>query len=138
MTPRGRLPFRITLLLALVLIMTALSAVRMVTALAWRSTLDLYTAPALVVYAAVSGAIWTLAGLFLLWSIRRRGQHTRAIFLGLAGAYAAWAWIDRLFIQTELRASWPFDLLLTLILLAFVATTVLDPRNRLYFQKRDL
>ncbi len=135
MTDRPRLPFRITLLMAVVLIVTVLSAVRLLTAIAWQKTLETYVPSALVLYTAITGAFWTLAGLGLFWAFLRRVRYLRAILLVLVAAYAAWGWLDRIFIQSNLRNNWPFDLLVTIVLLAFAAWVILDPRNQSYFRR---
>ena len=137
MTERRRLPFRITLLLALVLIVTVLSLIRLVTAVSWHNALESYIPGALVVYAAATGALWTAVGLGVLWAFRRRARYIRAVLLGPAAAYALWAWADRLLLQSAVRSDWPFDLLLTIILLAFAAAVVLDPRNQSYFRRES-
>lgn len=137
MTDRPRLPFRITLLLGLVLIVTVLSAVRLLTAIAWQKTLDSYVPVGLVLYTALSGAFWTLAGLGVLWAFVRRVRHLRAVLLGSAVAYAAWAWADRIFVQTSLRNNWPFDLLVTIVLLAFAAVVILDRRSQSHFRRES-
>jgi len=135
MVRRRRLPFRITLLLTLVLIITVLSAVRLFTAIAWRTTLDLYLGSPEVIYIAVTGALWTLVGGFVFWSFWRGGRHVREVFLGVSIAYSAWAWADRLVVQEMPRANWLFALVVTILLLACVAAVVLDPRNLSYFRK---
>ena len=61
----------------------------------------------------------------------------RAALLTAGGLYAAWSWADRLFVQTEVRANWPFDLLVTVILLVFVSVVVLNPKNLNYFQRES-
>ncbi len=137
MTHRPKLPFRITLLLALVLIVTVLSAVRLSTAIAWRNTLESYFPAGFALYSALSGAFWTLVGLGVLWAFHRRVRYLRLILLGSAAAYAAWAWLDRIFIQSSLRNNWPFDLLVTILLLAFAAAVVLDPRNQSYVRRES-
>jgi membrane associated rhomboid family serine protease len=123
------------LLLGLVLIITILSAVRLYTALAWRSVLGSYLPTELVLYVALSGAIWTVVGSFVLWSLWRRARYTRPVLLVAAALYAAWGWADRLLVQPGEHTNWPFALIGTIILLAFVAVVALDPRNQLYFRK---
>ncbi len=130
-----RLPLRITLLLGLVLIITVLSLVRLWTAIAWRSTLAAYTSPLLVVYIGLTGAIWSFMGGFVLWSFWRGARYTRPLILAASGAYAAWAWADRLLVQPGADANWLFALIGTILLLAFVAAVVLDPRKKPYFRK---
>lgn len=137
MTARRRLPFRITLLLALVLIVTVLNAVRLFTAITWRNALEPYMPAGLVVYTAVTGAVWSLAGVGAFWAFHRRVRYLRTILLAAMVAYAAWAWLDRLLVQSSPRSDWPFDLLLTIILLAFAAAVLLDPRNQSYFRRES-
>jgi len=56
-------------------------------------------------------------------------------FIVASSLYALWVWADRLFVQTGVRANWPFDLLLTVVLLVFTILVVLDPRNKIYFER---
>ncbi len=135
MRDRPKLPFRITLLMALVLIVTVLSAVRLLTAIVWQKTLETYMPVALVLYTGLTGAFWALVGVGLILAFRRRVRYLRLILLVSVSAYAAWAWIDRIFVQSSLRNNWPFDLLLTFVLLAFAAWVILDRRNQPYFRR---
>ena len=123
------------MLLGLVLIITILSTVRLFTALAWRSVLGTYLPTELVFYVAFSGAIWTIVGSFVLFSFWRRARYTKPILLAAAGLYAAWGWADRLLVQRGEHTNWAFALIGTVILLAFVAVVLLDPRNQPYFRK---
>lgn len=137
MPARRRLPFRITLLLALVLTITVFSAVRLYTGIAWSRTLETYMPTLLVAYVAITGAIWMLLGCFVLWSFWRRIRYSRWIFLAAAFVYALWAWADRLLIQPGSHANWQFALIGTLVLLAYTAVVVLDPHLRVYFRKEN-
>lgn len=132
---RRKLPFSLTLLFLLILLTTVWQATRFVTSLAWRDTLALYASNTGSFYIGATGAVWMLAGLFLMWGIWIGARWNRAAIVITSGLYAAWAWTDRLFIQTQMRANWPFDLLVTIILLAFIVTVVLDPRNKIYFER---
>ena len=132
---RGKLPGRITLLLMLVGLLTIWQAVRLATSIAWRDTLETYAPFPGPFYVGGTGALWTLIGLFILWSFWRGMSWTRKAFLIASGSYAAWIWLDRLFIQTGSRANYPFDLLVTIILLSFTAIVVLDPHSRIYFER---
>ncbi len=132
---RRRLPFPLTLLFLLILLITGLQAVRLITSIAWRNTLELYAPNPGPFYIGASGAFWLLTGLFLLWSIWSGARWNRAAILLASGLYAAWVWADRLFVQAQMRANWPFDLAVTILLLAYTAAVVLDPRNRIYFER---
>src|SRR5262245_51939253 len=130
-------PLSVTLLAWLVLSFTAWHATRFVTSLAWDQTLQTYAPRPGPRYIGATGAIWALAGLFLLWSLRRRTPWTRIALLTAAGLYAAWVWIDRLWVQSEPHANWPFALAVTTLLLGFVAAVALHPKNRNYFERES-
>jgi len=130
-----KIPFRILLLLSLVLYLTCWQAIRFATGIAWNSTLIKYEAYFIPFYIDISGAFWTLTGLFLLWSMWRGQRWTRIAFVIASSLYAAWVWADRLFVQTQMRANWPFDLLLTIVVYVFTNLVVLDPRNKIYFER---
>jgi hypothetical protein len=132
---RRKSPFSVTLLIWLVLFFTGWHAVRFATSIAWNDTLDTYAPQPGAVYVGGTGAIWTLAGIFLLWSIRRGAGWTRKALLITSGLYAAWVWVDRLFVQAQMQASWPFALLATILLLAYTAAVVLNPHNQVYFER---
>ena len=135
--PGEKLPLRITLLLVLVLITTVLSAVRLITALEWNRTLDSYMPGPLVAYVAITGAIWTSVGCFVLWSFFRRARWAGLLILAAAGTYALWTWVDRLLIQSGSHANWRFELIVMIVLLVYVGAVVLDPRNRAYFRRES-
>ena len=135
MCRRPRLPLRITLLLWLVLIITALNLVRLLTAAAWRHTLETYVPGALVTYIAISGAAWVLVGLFVLWYFWRGGRRTRTVFLLAAVSYGVWILADRLLMQPHLLGNWLFALLTTVLLIGYTAAVVMDPHNQTYFRK---
>ncbi len=134
---RTRLPFRITLLIILVLITTVWSAVRLFTAIAWSSTLQVYEPTLRVAYVGTSGAFWTMAGAFVLWSFWRGKRFSRLTLLVAAGGYAIWAWIDRLLIQPGAHPNWRFDLVVTAVLLIYTGAVVLDRHNRIYFDRES-
>ena len=137
MKPGFKFSFQVTLVLWLVLILTAWNIMRFTTGIFWRDTLMTYAPHPGPIYIAGTGAFWALTGFFLLWSWWNGRPYTRAALLTAGGLYAAWSWADRLFVQTEVRANWPFDLLITIILLVFVSAVVLNPKNLNYFQRES-
>ena len=132
---RRRLPIRIILLLGLVFCMTGWQAIRFVTSITWSVTLETYEPYPGPIYIGITGTFWTLTGLFLLWSVWRGKRWTRMAFLLASSLYAAWVWADRFFVQNQMRANWPFDLVLTIVLLVFTIIVVLDPHNKIYFER---
>jgi hypothetical protein len=125
-------------MLWLVLIITVWNLIRLVTSIAWHDTLKSYAPEPGPIFISFSGAIWTVIGLFLFWSFIRGYSWTRISILITSFVYAGWIWADRLFVQTQVRANWPFDFLVTLIVLCFMTAVILDPSNQIYFLKRDL
>jgi uncharacterized membrane protein len=131
-------PFRITLLLGLVLITTGWNALRLATSVVWHDTLETYIPFPGTTYIVATGAIWTGVGVFVIYSYIRGARWARATFLIAAFAYAIWVWVDRLIVQMDYRANWPFSLALTILLLGYTMVIILDPRNEIYFMKRGL
>jgi hypothetical protein len=130
-----KLPIRILLLLGLVFGTTCWQVIRFITSIAWRVTLETYEPYPGPIYIGITGTFWALTGLFLLWSTWRGRRWTRMSFVLASSLYAAWVWADRLFVQNQIRANWPFDLVLTIVLLVFTIIVVLDPRNKIYFER---
>ena len=111
---------------------------RFATGIGWRVTLETYAPWPGPFYIGITGAIWMLAGLVLFWSfVIGAGWNRLALVIGTY-VYAIWFWVDRLFVQPQVRANWPFDLVTTIILLGFTTAVVLDHHNQIFFVKRDL
>jgi hypothetical protein len=123
------------MLVWLVLITTVWNIVRLATAWSWRNNLDNYAPYPGSLYIALTGFFWALVGLLALSSLWRGAQRTRLFLSILISAYAAWVWTDILFVQNNLRANWPYDLLITVLLLGFATFVLWDPRNESYFRK---
>jgi hypothetical protein len=132
---RYQLPARITLALVLVLITTAWNVVRVWAGLSLAPALQKYAPFPGPVYIALTGAISAGLGLAVTWAVLRRLRWAPRALLGVAIAYAAWQWADRVFLQPTAGTGWPFALLITVLLLSFIAAVTLDPRNRWYFGK---
>jgi len=130
-----KLPFFITLFVLLVFYFICWQAIRVFTSMAWKNALNAYEPRLVLLYTGISGAFWAFLGLFLLWSMWRGRRGTRLAFVIASSAYAIWVWVDRLFVQAQLRANWPFDLILTIVLFLFAIFIVLDPRNKIYFER---
>src|ERR1700690_1126640 len=123
----SKLPLRITLLLWLVLIITSWNMVRLATSIGWHVTLETYAPWPGPFYIGLTGAIWSLIGMVLFWGFLISASWTRLALLIGGYLYSIWFWVDRLFVQSQVRANWLFDLLATIILLGFATAVVLDP-----------
>lgn len=132
---RHKRPLNVTLFIGLVLSLTVWQIARIAASILWRDTLEKYASYPGPLYIGISGAVWALTGIFLLWSILRGERWTRPALLIASGLYAAWVWADRLFVQAQMRANWPFALMVTIFLLVYAAAVVLHPRNQIYFER---
>jgi hypothetical protein len=112
--------------MAVVLTLTAWNAVRVWTAFAWREALAEFAPQPGPLYIGISGAVWVLVGLSVLWALEWRRAWRLRLLVGAASAYTLWYWSDRLILQTW-RDNWPFTLTVNvlLLLLVFITTTYL-------------
>ena len=115
-------PFRVTLLLGLVLILTAWNAIRLWTVIAWFNVLNEFSAYSISVISAVSSMIWMTAGLILFWSIWQKKAWTANLLLGTSAGYSVWYWSERLLWQTP-HPNWLFAVIVNLVLMVFILFT---------------
>jgi hypothetical protein len=114
-----KFPIRITLLLLMVLFITAWNFLRMWTALSWQNVLNEFSSnpPAYAIY--ISGGIWGIIGLMLIWSIWQVKAWTRKLLLGASAGYTVWYWGERILWQMP-RPNWPFAVILNLVVIIFI------------------
>ena len=74
-----------------------------------------------VLYLGISGLIWGLVGVFLVWGLFLGRPWAPRLMQISAPIYAAAYWLDRLWIADPfaIASRWPFALGLTVILLGF-------------------
>lgn len=106
--------------LILVLSITMWNLLRAWTALAWRVALTEFAGGDLFEAAVISGAGWSLAGIFIAWALLRRKKWAGKILAGVSIAYSIWYWVARLLWQPP-RPNWAFAVIVNLLTLAFVA-----------------
>lgn len=127
-------PFCVTILLWLVLSLTAWSGFRLWSALHWWGELQRFGTPPRAAYIAVSGGGGLVAGISLLWGMWRRKAWTRIGLMGAAIGFTMWYWCDRLFLQSP-RANWPFALVTTIILLVITTICTWLPSTKVFFSE---
>ena len=98
----------------------------------WK-TLENYGAHPL--YIAISGAVWLIAGLLLVWGLWQGKAWGWAAMLGGTAGYTAWYWIDRLVLQKP-HANWPFALVANFVFLLIIFAILFSRQTRSFF-KRD-
>ncbi|CAG1004994.1 hypothetical protein ANAEL_03287 [Anaerolineales bacterium] len=112
-------PFRVTLLTWLVLIMSAWNGLRLWTALAWQDVLAEFRASPSPIVTAISGGVWMVVGIVLVWSIWQKKPWTVNLLVGVAAGYSAWYWIERLVWQNP-HPNWLFAVIVNLAGIVFI------------------
>lgn len=130
----NRSVFRVTLVLLLVLTLTAWNALRVWTSLAWRNVLNEFSAPSIHMITTISSAIWAAVGILLLWGIWQNKAWTAKLLLGAAAGYTVWYWCERLIWQAP-RPNWPFAVIVNLVLLIFILFTTKSLAREAYERK---
>ena len=129
-------PFGVTLLLWMVLFLSAWGAVRWAAALSWWDVLVQYDARLSPLYLSITGAGWIFAGFVLLWSIWSGKPWSRwaiplSVFLWLMQY-----WIERLFFQAP-RANLAFMIPVSLIVLAITLIATFNRKTRNFLLKSE-
>ena len=110
-------PFGVTLLLWMVLSLSAWGAIRSFAALRWWDVLYEFSARLSPLYLLVMGVAWSIAGVVLIWSIWSGRAWSRAASIAAILIWLAEYWIERLFFQSP-RANLPFAVVSSVLLLA--------------------
>ena len=129
-------PFRVTLLLWLVLTLTAWNFIRFWTALAWREVLNEFSSQPTSTIITASGAVWMVTGIFILWSIWQRKAWAAKLLLGASAGYTVWYWSERLIWQSP-HPNWPFAVIVNLVLLGFIQFAIKSLSREAYEQKNE-
>ncbi len=130
----NKFPFRVTLLLCLVLLFTAWNILRVWTVLTWQSTLYEFSNRPSVWIIVTSGFLWSLTGLLIIWSIWQEKPWANKLLLGATAGYTVWLWCERLFWQMP-RPNWLFAVILNLVLVIFILFTTKSPPREAHERK---
>jgi hypothetical protein len=118
----NRPPIRVTLLLLLVLTLSAWNALSLWTALVWKNTLDEFSAIPTPMVIAVSSTVWIVTGIVLIWGVWQKKAWAAILLLGASAGYTVWYWSERLLWQTP-HPNWLFAVIVNLGLLVFILFT---------------
>jgi hypothetical protein len=125
-------PGNITVLSFFVFFFAAWNGLRLGEAIYYWKTLAEFDAYPL--YIAISGGVWLIVGLFLVWSMWQGKVWGRKAALCAAASFTIWYWFDRSVLQ-EIHANWPFVLVVNMIFLLFMTTILFSHRARLFFTR---
>ena len=129
-------PFGVTLLLWMVLLLSAWGAVRWAAALSWWDVLVQYDARLSPLYLSITGAGWIVAGLVLLWSIWTGKPWSRQAIPLSVFLWLVQYWIERLFFQAP-RANLAFMIGLSLSVLAVTLIATFNRKTRNFLLKSE-
>ena len=113
----SRRPFSVTLLLWMVLSLSAWGVIRSFAALRWWEVLYEFNARLTPLYLLMTGAAWGIAGGVLLWGLWSAKAWSRGAILASVFVWLAEYWSERLFFQSP-RENLPFAVVLSVLLLA--------------------
>jgi hypothetical protein len=133
--PRKR-PFGVTLLLWLVLSLSAWGAVRVLGALRWWNVLSEFGARLGPLYLFLTGAGWAVAGGVLLWGLFTVKPWAR---LAIPGSIFLWLieyWIERMFFEAPRENLW-FALIASLLLLVLTLVSALNRKTKQFLIRSE-
>ena len=124
--------FGVTLLLWLVLSLSAWGLVRLLAALRWWDVLYEFDARLSPLYLFITGAGWAAVGGVLLWGVFSGKQWIRlaipiSVLLWLTGY-----WIERIFFESP-RANLLFALIASILLLSITLVSAFNRKTRNFF-----
>ena len=129
-------PIGVTLLLVLVLCLSAWGSVRFFAAFRWRNELYEFGAQLSPMYLALSGLGWTLGGVAIYWGIIRRNSLARHWVVAAAGLWQLQYWMERVFFQAA-RPNIGFVLTATLVMLLIVVIAASQTNTIRYLSKSE-
>jgi hypothetical protein len=129
-------PFGVTLLLWLVLSLSAWGVVRLLAALRWWDVLNEFGASLSPLYLSISGIGWAVVGVVLLYGLFSGRPWTRlaipiSIFLWLMGY-----WVERLAFESP-RANLPFAFIASVLLLAVTLVSALNRNTKKFLIRSE-
>ncbi|MBI5352089.1 MAG: hypothetical protein HZB50_05580 [Chloroflexi bacterium] len=133
---RGKPSFRVTLLVLMVLSITIWNALRVWTAFAWTDILSEFSSQPTFIVTAISGAIWSVVGIILVWGIWQRKIWAAKWLLGASAGYTVWNWTERLIWQSP-HPNWGFAVIVNLVVLGFILFTTKSLSREAYEQKNE-
>lgn len=129
-------PLGVTLLLWMVLSLSAWGAVRFAASLRWWDVLSRFDSRLSPVYLSISGAGWVVAGGVLIWGVLSRKKWTYPALLSYFLLWVVVYWIERLFFQAP-RPNLLFVLILSLLFLAVTLICALHRSTKNFLTRSE-
>jgi hypothetical protein len=137
--PQSHRPFRVTILVIMVLTIAVIHLIRLVQAIHQWGFLSTWPGVS-PLYIALTGFIWAVVGLPLAWGLwcgKPRALRASQIIIP---AFLLYAWIDRIFIANPMvtmqrDSSWYFAAWATLVFLAFFLWIIFSTKTTAFFRR---
>ena len=129
-------PFSVTLLLWLVLSLSAWGAVRLFAAFCWWSVLNEFGARLSPLYLSITGAAWIVVGVVLLWSLFSGKSWAR---LAIPISIFLWVmeyWVERMFFESP-RANFSFALIASILLFIVTSISAFNQKTKRFFIRSE-
>jgi hypothetical protein len=142
-------PLSVTALVLIVLIITVISLIRLGLSIRYWSFLSLRLGIS-PLYLALSGLIWSVAGLVLIWGLWKAKKWTPKLMQAVGLTYALYYWLDHIFLMdypvggatgilhVVLPINWRFSAGVTVIVLGFMVWTLSREKVKAYFAMDDI
>jgi hypothetical protein len=132
----GKRPFGVTLLLWLVLTLSAWGAIRLFAALRWWAVLNEFGARLSPLYLSITGAGWAVVGAVLLWgSFSGKPWTCWAIPVSIS-LWLVEYWVERIFFESP-RENLLFALMASILLLIVTFASAMNRKTRKFFIKSE-
>ena len=129
-------PFSVTLLLWLVLSLSAWGAVRLFAAFRWWSVLREFGARLSPLFLSITGAGWIVVGVVLLWSLFSGKSWAR---LAIPISIFLWVmeyWVERMFFESP-RANFSFALIASFFLFIVTSISAFNQKTKRFFIRSE-
>jgi hypothetical protein len=145
-TPSNKRPWSVTLLALGVLIITVINLTRFVLSIRYWAFLSSRSGIS-PIYLALTGFIWSAAGLILLWGLLKPKTWAPNLMYAVSLTYALYYWLDHIFlmehslidttgvIRVLLPSNWQFSAGVTVVILAYMAWTLGRSKVKAYFNQ---
>jgi hypothetical protein len=142
-------PTSVTLLVVGVLIITVLNIIRFILSIRYWGFLSsrLEVSP---IYFVLSGFIWGLAGVSLIWGLWKAKNWAPRLMQAIALTYSLYYWLDQVFlsehpvsgapagISAMLPGNWQFSVVVTVLSLAYIAWIMNRSKVKFYYGMNDV
>ena len=129
-------PFGVTLLLWLVLSLSAWGAIRLFAAFRWWNVLSEFGARLSPLYLSITGAGWIVVGAMLLWSLFSGRSWAR---LAIPISIFLWVmeyWVERVFFESS-RANFFFALTISILLFVVTFVSAFNQKTKRFFIRSE-